>query len=143
MSRTHLPKNLKLLATGFGFYFRRKNEEIDVLSFFSSPQYLVPLYADSMIMLIGSCTVVDMRDKNIRQEFSQIPEIKNPFDSIWNATLAMREYHKEDLKLPVTTRYLNLKQSHPWVKKEIEPKYIASYLHVSLEEYEIMEIRHE
>lgn len=143
MSRIHLPNNLKLLTAGFGFHFRRKNDEIEVLSFFCSPQYLIPLYPDSIIMLGDTCTVVDMTDKDVRQEFSQVPEITDPFEAIWNANLEMREYHKEDLKLPVATRYANLNRTQPWVKMQVQPKYIASYLKISVGEYAIMEMEYE
>lgn len=134
------PDLVKFLVGGTLIEYINNNGKRKVLRFFNLAFILVPLYPESIIESIGvGCCIMTLTRKQVMRLLRTEEEVRDSYRHVKRNYLeSVREYN-EDLETKTPgERYCDLIQDHPWVLEMINQEDLASYLNISLTQYQKM-----
>lgn len=136
------PKHKQLIFLNDGYlmeyidYPHRRN----VVGFFQSPCVAIPMSPVNSLMTVKPNTsMVSLDTKHVFSLMRKFEEARFFYKHFKKENFARTDKYFDDLKTKTTAeRYLILLEEHPWVLEHVDKEHIASYLHISVEEYQKM-----
>lgn len=130
---------LLFLARGGAVEFKIENGNRKILRFFDENQFIFRLSADHAIEMLEESEIVTLAYENIIRLLKKFPEVPELHKALKTDYWMKRQQFEKELRTKtVVERYFDLFKRQPWVLETVEPADIASYLNISLVDYERM-----
>ncbi|MEJ2880216.1 hypothetical protein [Pedobacter sp. GR22-6] len=135
--QTKLP--LFFLLDGNALEFKIVNGKRRVIRFFGPNQFIFRLNSAHEIEILNRSGIITLPYGKVIKLFRKHPEIVEIHRKVKRDYLRKKElFETERRKKNTIERYFDLMERQPWVFRIAEPADIASYLNISLTQYERM-----
>lgn len=134
------PKHKKLIFLDEGYLMEYIDypHRRDVVGFFQPRCVAIPMSPLNNLMVVGGeACVVSLDTKHTFSLMHKFEEARFFYRHFKQENLARTDKYFNDLKTKTSAeRYLILLEEHPWILEHVDPEDIASYLKISVEEYQ-------
>jgi len=136
------PKHEKLiyLAEGYLMEYIDYPHHRDVVGFFQPNCVAIPMSPLNSLMVVGGeANILSFDTKHMFSFMHKFEEARFFYRHFKQENFARTDKYFYDLKAKTSAeRYMILLEEHPWILDRVDPEDIASYLKISVEEYQKM-----
>jgi hypothetical protein len=128
----------QFLEEGYAYECYMKNNEEGRVSWFWQPgEFIIPTSEYSRVVMQSDCKTQQLSHINVIQTLRKFPESRYHYKEIRDAHNKKVAVRVKELKtLSAVEQYIRLLKDKPWVFEHFGESQIASYLGISLVEYQ-------